>query len=104
MHRIGLAWTFGDRFIFDLAAQEDGCRLIFTHVLDDRSLAAQIAAGWESYLSRLEPHLAGGYRSEAEAHEPWGEVHERYAYVFGIDPAPGRRLLKTQPQDPASRR
>ena len=91
-----LAWTFGgDRFVFDLAAQEYGCRLIFTHVFEDRSLAAQTAAGWESYLSRLEPHLAGGYLSEEEAHEPWGEVHERYAAAFGIDPTPGRRFAES---------
>ena|GEM_PF-2898481 len=74
------------------AAQEGGCRLIFTHVFDDRGLAAQTAAGWETYLSRLEPHLAGGHLSEEEAHEPWGEVHER----FGVVPAPGRRFLATQ--------
>ena len=90
-----LAWTFGgDRYSFELAAQEDGCRLIFTHVFDDRALAAQTAAGWETYLSRLEPHLAGGHLSEEEAHEPWGEVHERYAERFGVDPTPGRRFLE----------
>ena len=87
-----LAWTFGgDRYSFDLAAQEDGCRLIFTHVFDDRALAAQTAAGWETYLSRLEPHLAGEHLSEG-AHEPWEEVHERYAERFGVDPAPGRQF------------
>jgi uncharacterized protein YndB with AHSA1/START domain len=90
-----LAWTFGgDRYSFELAAQEDGCRLTFTHVFDDRALAAQTAAGWETYLSRLEPHLAGGHLSEEEAHEPWGEVHERYAERFGVDPTPGRRFLE----------
>ena len=69
-----LAWTFaGERYSFELAAQEDGCRLIFTHVFDDRALAAQTAAGWETYLSRLERHLAGGYLSEEEAHELWEE-------------------------------
>ena len=72
----------------------DGCRLIFTHVFDDRSLAAQTAAGWETYLSRLEPHLAGGHLSEEEAHEPWEEIHERYAERFGVDPTPGRRFLE----------
>ena len=90
-----LSWTFGgDRYGFELAAQEDGCRLIFTHVFDDRSLAAQTAAGWETYLSRLEPHLDGGHLSETEAHEPWGDIHERYAERFGIDPTPGRRFLE----------
>jgi hypothetical protein len=92
-----LAWIFGgERYSFELAAEEDGCRLIFTHVFDDRALAAQTAAGWETYLSRLAPHLAGGYLSEEEAHEPWEEVHERYAERFGVDPTPGRRFLAAQ--------
>jgi uncharacterized protein YndB with AHSA1/START domain len=90
-----LAWTFGsDRFSFELAAREGGCQLIFTHVFDDRALAAQTAAGWDAYLSRLEPHLEGGHLSEEEAHEGWGEVHERYAESFGVDPTPGRRFLE----------
>lgn len=90
-----LAWTFGgDRYRFELAAQEGGCQLTFTHVFDDRALAAQTAAGWETYLSRLEPHLTGGHLSEQKAHEPWEEVHERYAERFGVDPTPGRRFLE----------
>ena len=93
-----LAWTFaGDHYAFDLAEHDDGCRLVFTHVFDDRTAAAQTAAGWEIYLSRLEPHLAGGHLSEEEAHEAWheawGEVHERYAERFEVDPEPGRRFL-----------
>ena len=93
-----LAWTFGgDRYSFELAAQEDGCRLTFTHVFDDRALAAQTAAGWETYLSRLEPHLAGGHLSEEAAHKPWGEVHERYAERFGVDPELGRKAFADHP-------
>ncbi|MFF4778429.1 SRPBCC domain-containing protein [Microtetraspora fusca] len=88
-----LAWTYADQlYSFELAAQGDGCRLIFTHVIDDRDLAAQTATGWETYLSRLQPHLAGKYLSEEEAHEPWEEIHERYAERFGVDPTPGRRF------------
>jgi len=88
-----LSWTFdGDRYGFELDAEGDGCRLIFTHVFDDRSLAAQTAAGWETYLSRLEPHLAGEFLSEEKAHEPWEEIHERYAARFGVDPTPGRQF------------
>jgi uncharacterized protein YndB with AHSA1/START domain len=92
-----LAWTFGgERYSFELAAQGGGCRLIFIHVFDDRALAAQTAAGWETYLSRLEPHLAGGHLSEEQAHEPWEEIHERYAERLGVDPTPGRRFLAAQ--------
>ncbi len=92
-----LAWSFGgEQYSFELVAQESGCRLVFTHVFDDRALAAQTAAGWETYLSRLEPHLDGGHLSEAQAHEPWGEVHERYAERFGVDPGPGRLFLVAQ--------
>ena len=88
-----LAWTFGsERYSFDLAAQEDGCRLIFTHAFDDGGAAAQTAAGWATYLSRLDVHLDGGYLSEEAAHKPWEEVHERYAERFGVDPTPGRQF------------
>ena len=86
-----LAWTFnGEHYSFELSALDGGCLLVFVHVFDDRSGAAQTAAGWDTYFTRLEPHLAGGFLSEQEAHEPWEEVHERYAESFGIDPAPGR--------------
>ena len=89
-----LAWTFnGELYSFDLAAHDDGCVLVFTHVFDDRGLAAQTATGWDAYLSRLEPLLAGGFLSEEEAHEPWEQVHERYAERFGVDPTPGRRFI-----------
>jgi hypothetical protein len=89
-----LAWTFnGELYSFDLTAQDGGCRLIFIHVFDDRALAAQTATGWESYLSRLEPHLAGGHLSEEQAHEPREAIHERYAERFGVDPTQGRRFI-----------
>jgi uncharacterized protein YndB with AHSA1/START domain len=88
-----LAWTFGgERYSFELAAHDDGCRLIFTHVFGVRALAAQTAAGWHTYFSRLESHLAGRYLSEEDAHKPWEEIHERYAENFGVDPTPGRRF------------
>ena len=89
-----LAWTFaGEQYSFELTAQEGGCLLVFTHVFSDRTRAAQTAAGWDAYLSRLGPHLDGGFLSEEEAHGSWEEVHERYAASFGIDPAPGRRFI-----------
>jgi uncharacterized protein YndB with AHSA1/START domain len=92
-----LAWTFGgERYSFELSGDESGCRLVFTHVFDDRARAAQTAAGWEAYLSRLGPHLAGGHVTEAQAHESSQAVHERYAERFGADPTPGRRFLDAQ--------
>jgi uncharacterized protein YndB with AHSA1/START domain len=91
-HRI--AWTWGeDRFRFELRPDGDGCVLVFTHVFDDRALGAQTAAGWETYLARLDEHLAGRYLSEEQAHDPIAELHERYAERFGLDPAPGRRTI-----------
>jgi uncharacterized protein YndB with AHSA1/START domain len=91
-----LAWTWGaDRFSFDLHPDGDGCRLVFVHVIDDRVLGAQHAAGWETYLDRLEAVLAGGALSEEAAHEIVGEAHEAYAVRFGLDPAPGRAMIAT---------
>jgi DNA-binding transcriptional ArsR family regulator len=88
-----LAWVYaGQPHRFELTAHEDGCRLIFTHMIDDPALAAQTATGWHTYLSRLTPHLAGEHLSEGLAHEEWAEIHERYATCFGIDPTPGRRF------------
>ncbi|WP_020502466.1 hypothetical protein [Sciscionella marina] len=85
-----LAWTFaGQPQSFALVSTETGCQLIFTHVIDDLR-AAQTATGWEIYLSRLGPHLAGHHLSDEEAHRPWREIHELYATRFGVDPAPGR--------------
>ncbi len=89
-----LAWTFnGEQYTFELTPYEGGCLLVFTHVFSDRTRAAQTAAGWDAYFSRLEPHLDGDFLSEDEAHQSWEEVHERYAERFGVDPAPGRRFI-----------
>ena len=90
-----LAWTWGDeRYAFELAADGDGCRLVFIHVFDGRhGPAAQHAAGWEAYFDRLDAHLAGGALSEQDAHSSIGELHELYAARFDADPAPGRRTI-----------
>jgi uncharacterized protein YndB with AHSA1/START domain len=91
-----LAWTFGgEHYRFELSAQEGGCRLIFTHIFGVRAMAAQVATGWHTYLSRLEAHLAGRHLSEQEANKPWKELHERYAERFGVDPTPGRLFAET---------
>lgn len=89
-----LAWTYGGLpQSFELAAEGNGCRLIFTHALDDDlTRVAQTATGWETYLSRLDPHLHGVHINEEAAHEQWAEIHERYAELFGVDPEPGRKF------------
>jgi len=66
-----IAWTWGvERYSFELAPDGDGCILVFTHVFNpELGPAWQHAAGWETYLSRLDAHLAGGFLSEEQAHE-----------------------------------
>ena len=48
----------------------------------------QHAAGWETYLARLDAHLAGGFLSEEEAHGRINELLERYhAVVYAVGAA-----------------
>lgn len=89
-----IAWTFaGQVFRFELRSGGPGCVLVFTHVFDETTPAAQTAAGWECYFDRLDAHLAGEHLSEQRAHQPIGERHERYAARFGLDPTPGRAFI-----------
>ena len=90
-----IAWNWGGQeFRFELEPDgEDRCRLVFTHVFDNRYEGAQHAAGWETYFKRLDAHLAGGFLSEQDAHADVGTVHERYAERFGLDPEVGRRMI-----------
>lgn len=99
-----LAWTLaGQSQSFDLEPADTGCTVVFTHVIDDLP-AAQTAAGWATYLSRLQPHLDGGHLSDEEAHADWSATHERYALQFGVDPEPGRRWAAVNlPADEAER-
>jgi len=94
-----LAWTWGtEAYRFELADAPEGCRLRFTHVFDAaHGPAAQHAAGWETYLDRLDALLAGHPISEIDAHVPIAELHEHYAVAFGQDPAPGRRMIASLP-------
>ena len=55
----------------------DGCLLVFTHVFNPEfGPGWQHAAGWDTYLNRLDVLLAGGFLSEEEAHEG---IQERMA-------------------------
>lgn len=89
-------WSWGDeRYSFELRPDGDGCLLVFSHVFaEGLGPAAQHAAGWETYLNRLDAHLAGGFLSEEQAHERFAELHKRYAERFGEDSAAGRRAAE----------
>lgn len=92
-----LAWSFGgDGYRFEVTPDGEGSTLVFTFVFDDRAVAARWAAGWDTYLNRLEPHLDGGFLSEEEAHEGFVERNDRYAELFGVDPEIGRRSWREQ--------
>jgi uncharacterized protein YndB with AHSA1/START domain len=83
-----LAWTWGgELFRFELSPEGEACVLVFTHVFDDAALGAQHAAGWESYLNRLDAHLAGRFLSEEEAHAGGAERQARYAEQFRAGPS-----------------
>jgi uncharacterized protein YndB with AHSA1/START domain len=90
-----ISWAFaGNQYRIELHARDGGCLLVFTYVFDDRPAAAQWAAGWDTYLNRLEPHLAGGFLSEEDAHEGFLERNDHYAERFGLDPEIGRRFWR----------
>ncbi len=89
-----LVWTFnGDSYRFELEGDEASCRLTFLHAFGDANTpAAQTAAGWHTYFDRLDSLLEGVALSEEEAHAGWGDLHEHYAQLFDVDPAPGREF------------
>lgn len=80
-----IAWTWGvERYSFELSPAQDGCLLVFTHVFNpELGPGWQHAAGWETYLNRLDAHLAGGFLSEADAHEGIDRLMDSYREAFG---------------------
>ena len=97
-----IAWTWGvERYSFELTPDGDACLLVFTHVFNpDLGPGWQHAAGWETYLNRLDAHLAGGFLSEEDAHANIEELSQRYRERFelesqsGAEPDSGRRLVR----------
>lgn len=88
-----LAWEFNaDFYSFTLTETPAGTRLAFSHVFDLTVPAAQTAAGWDTYLQKLEALLAGRSLSDKEAFAQWDSLHEYYAVEFGEDPTPGRQF------------
>jgi uncharacterized protein YndB with AHSA1/START domain len=92
-----LAYSWGTSVLrFELEAEGDGCRLVFTDALP-REESAKNAAGWEVCLENLEARLAGeGTEEPPEA--DWSELHEFYASRFEVDPEVGRRAMQEYKQ------
>lgn len=65
----------------ELIPEEAGCRLILTHIFDDREMAVRSAAGWDNCLEALRQIVAGEpivWRTESEP------VRRAYAETFGM--------------------
>jgi hypothetical protein len=54
------AFDWGEENLrFELRREGDGCLLVFTNTLDDRSKLARVGAGWHLCLDVLEANLDG---------------------------------------------
>jgi uncharacterized protein YndB with AHSA1/START domain len=88
-----LAYTWGTSTLrFELEADGDGCRLVFSDTLP-RAESAKNAAGWEVCLENLAARLAGEDSSEPPESD-WSDLHEHYAARFEVDPALGRQAMR----------
>jgi uncharacterized protein YndB with AHSA1/START domain len=65
---------------FELEPDGDGCRLRFTHVLDEENTAARNAAGWEVCLDQLEGRLDGAETTAPESRPTpeWERYYEEH--------------------------
>jgi uncharacterized protein YndB with AHSA1/START domain len=71
-----------DLIHFELTPDGDGCRLVFTHVFDDRPAAASYGSGWAVCLNALESSMNG---EEVRMERPSDEHHEQLIHQFGLD-------------------
>lgn len=78
-----------DLIHFELIPDGDGCRLVFTHVFDDRPAAASYGSGWAVCLNALEAHVNG---DEIRMERPSDEHHEQLVHRFGLDQGSVERL------------
>ena len=71
-----------DLIHFELTPDGPGCRLVFTHVFDDRPAAASYASGWTVCLNALEAVVHG---DEIRMERPSDQHHEQLIHEFGLD-------------------
>ncbi len=84
-----LEYSWGDALLrWELHAEGDGCRMVFTHTFDDAATAARDAAGWESCLERLGSLLVGVPRG-FDMHR-WQVAFERYVNALTLMAGPQR--------------
>ncbi|WP_422769263.1 SRPBCC family protein [Plantactinospora sp. WMMC1484] len=78
---IAFSWE-DELFRIELHPDGPGCRLLFSHVFDDRAGAASFASGWRICLDVLEGLLDG--RPFEGPQRPSGRLHESYVELFGL--------------------
>ncbi|MFC0543144.1 SRPBCC family protein [Kutzneria chonburiensis] len=71
-----------DLIHFELTPDGDGCRLVFTHVFDDRPAAASYGSGWTVCLNALVAAVNG---EEVRMERPSDQHHEQLIHQFGLD-------------------
>ena len=65
----------------ELVPEGDGCRLLYSHVLDDPSCGARNAAGWEMCIENLELVLQG-VSALKFAWDVWRPKYDRYVQKY----------------------
>ncbi|MEU6081239.1 SRPBCC family protein [Streptomyces sp. NPDC047108] len=71
-----------DLIRFELSPEGTGCRLVFTHVFDDRYAAASYASGWQVCLDAFEAVVDD---RPVEPGYPVPSLHDAYVEKFGLD-------------------
>ena len=71
-----------DLIHFELTPLEHGCRLVFTHVFDDRPAAASYASGWQLCLDALVARVGDQPFTPTR---PSDQAHENFLKAFGLD-------------------
>jgi uncharacterized protein YndB with AHSA1/START domain len=81
-----ISWLFGDEVYSevtaDLAAEEDGTRLVLEHSGLPNSSAAGYGAGWETYLEQLQADLGGGTGLGLAWDQRWAQLKPAYDAIL----------------------
>lgn len=75
-------WT-GEVMHWVLEPDDGGCRLVFTHVFDDRDMAAPVGAGWHAGLEGLEAVLDGRPIQRSALYDRADQLGDQYTRSLG---------------------